>query len=93
MFGSEHTGFDSFHTISGVFHPALALDRQEFSTVYLYQYWDDEKAELVTSKGEATLQCISCGLGKAIIASGRQVPVGDLDTFGRVIAEGRRRSN
>jgi len=66
------------------------LDHQQFATVYLYQYWDDEKAELVASKWAATLECIRCGLGTPIIASGRQVPLGDLDAFGRLILLGLR---
>ena len=88
MFGNAHTEFDCLAYDDGSPQPALALDLREFATVYRYRYWDDEKAELVTSKWEATLECIRCGLGNPVIASGRRVPAGDLDAFGRLITVG-----
>ena len=56
-----------------------------FVTVYHYQYWDESQQAMLTSKWTATLECIRSGLGTPVVASGRQVPVRDLDAFGRVI--------
>ena len=61
------------------------MEKRETATVYFYQYWDEDSARLVTSKWEATLECIRSGLGTPIIATGRQVPARDLDPFGRLI--------
>lgn len=60
------------------------LDRPEHATVYQYQYWDADTSQFVASTQEATLECIRCGLGIAIIESGRQVALCDLDEVGRV---------
>jgi hypothetical protein len=58
---------------------------QEPVTIYRYEYWDSEGLELLTSRWEATLECIRSGLGNPIISSGRQVPANEVDEFGRHI--------
>ena len=61
------------------------MDRQEWLTVYRYQYWDEDSAQHVTSDCEATLECIRRGLGTPILDSGRRARVGDLDASGRAL--------
>jgi hypothetical protein len=64
----------------------VALNHRELITVYHYQYWDGDNIQLLTSKWEATLECIRSGLGNPIIESGRQVPASEVDAFGRHFA-------
>ena len=59
------------------------MDPRDTVTVYRYQYWDSNRFELLTSKWEATLECIRNGLGNPIIESGRPVPASEVDEFGR----------
>ena len=63
------------------------MDEREPVTVYRYQYWDSDDLQRLTSKWEATLQCIRSGLGDPIIESGRQVPASEVDEFGRHIPD------
>lgn len=61
------------------------LDAKDFVVVYRYHYWDEDQHQMVTSKGEATLECIKDGLGMALIESGRKVPRSAVDGLGRLI--------
>jgi hypothetical protein len=61
------------------------LDAEEFVVVYLYQYWDEDKHQMVTSTSAATLPCIKDGLGIPILESGRKVPRSAVDNLGRLI--------
>jgi hypothetical protein len=61
------------------------LDAEEFIVVYLYQYWDEDKHQMVTSTSAATLPCIKDGLGIPILESGRKVPRTAVDNLGRLI--------
>lgn len=61
------------------------MSDERYVTVYHYQYWDDAKQQKVTSKWEATLECIKNGLGTPILESGRKVPASSVDIHGRLI--------
>jgi hypothetical protein len=62
-------------------------DAQDYVIVYRYDYWDEDQHRMVTSKAEATLQCIRDGLGIPVVESGRKVPRTAVDDRGRLIVE------
>jgi hypothetical protein len=64
-------------------------DAQDYVVVYRYRYWDEERREMTTSKGEATLPCIKDGLGIPVVESGRKVPRSCVDDRGRLIVAER----
>jgi hypothetical protein len=61
------------------------INTGEYFLVYHYQYWDEDKRQMVTSKWMATLECIRNGLGVPIIESGLRVPRESVDDLGRLI--------
>jgi len=83
---SAHTAFRQWYKNVVIRRQGAPLDHQELVTVYRYHYWDSDDVELLTSNWEATLECIRSGLGNPIIESGRQVPAGEVDAFGRHFA-------